>query len=102
MQERRREVNIRKTRGERTPAEPVIIDEVICQEFVELVTDYLEGALPEPKLSQVEEHLVICKGCRAYLAQVESTVLALAELTDGPGPEPPEWLLAALRANSAR
>jgi predicted anti-sigma-YlaC factor YlaD len=35
-------------------------DEVVCREFVELATEYLDGALPEPDLERVEEHLVIC------------------------------------------
>jgi anti-sigma factor RsiW len=54
-------------------------DEVVCQGFVELVTDYLEGALPEHRRDLVEEHLVICDSCKTYLEQIEATVEALPD-----------------------
>jgi anti-sigma factor RsiW len=54
-------------------------DEVVCQAFVELVTDYLEGALPEDRRDLVEEHLVICDACKTYLEQIEATVEALPD-----------------------
>jgi anti-sigma factor RsiW len=53
--------------------------EVVCQGFVELVTDYLEGALPEGRRDLVEEHLVICDSCKTYLEQIEATVEALPD-----------------------
>jgi anti-sigma factor RsiW len=52
-------------------------DEIVCQGFVELVTDYLEGALPEDRRDLVEEHLVVCDSCKTYLEQIEATVEAL-------------------------
>ena len=45
-------------------------DEVTCREFVELVTDYWDGALPEHRLELVEEHLVMCDWCKTYLDQM--------------------------------
>ena len=45
-----------------------------CQELVELVTDYLEGALPPQERARVDAHLEVCGGCRAYLAQMEVTL----------------------------
>jgi anti-sigma factor RsiW len=45
-----------------------------CQELVELVTDYLEGALDAGERARFEEHLAECAGCRAYLAQMRSTL----------------------------
>lgn len=53
------------------------VEEVTCREFVELVTDYWEGALPEERMALVEEHLVICDWCKTYLEQMETTVEAL-------------------------
>jgi anti-sigma factor RsiW len=80
---------------------PTDVDEVTCQEFVELITDYVEGALSGPTLSQVEEHLVICDWCGTYLEQMDSTIALLGELAmraDGAdGVDPPEALLAVLR-----
>ena len=61
------------------------VDEVVCREFAELATDYLDGAMPEPTLELVEEHLAMCDWCRDYLHQIEATSAALAE---APGPAP--------------
>ncbi len=44
-----------------------------CQEFVELVTDYLEGSLPPEERRRFEEHLERCPGCDTYLAQIRDT-----------------------------
>lgn len=52
-------------------------DELNCQEFVELVTDYLEGALPAELRERVEAHLQVCDGCTLYLGQMRVTVRAL-------------------------
>jgi predicted anti-sigma-YlaC factor YlaD len=51
--------------------------EVTCIEFVGLVTDYLEGALPEERTDLIEEHLVLCGSCKTYLDQIEATVHAI-------------------------
>jgi anti-sigma factor RsiW len=45
-----------------------------CQELVELVTDYLEGALPREDAERFEAHLAECPGCEAYLEQVRTTI----------------------------
>ena len=41
-----------------------------CNELVELVTDYLDGALPPQRRAEVDAHPAICGGCRAVLAPV--------------------------------
>jgi predicted anti-sigma-YlaC factor YlaD len=71
-------------------------DEVTCQQFVELITDYFEGALAGRTLSHVEEHLVVCDWCVTYLEQMQATIALLATLEDGPVLEPSDALLAAL------
>jgi predicted anti-sigma-YlaC factor YlaD len=74
-------------------------DEVTCQQFVELVTDYFEGALESRTLSQVEEHLVMCDWCVAYVEQIQATIASLRELdAEQRSPEPPDSVLAILRA----
>jgi anti-sigma factor RsiW len=50
---------------------------VTCQELVELVTDYLEGVLPDSEVAAVEHHLSLCPPCRRYLAQMRATIEAL-------------------------
>jgi anti-sigma factor RsiW len=53
---------------------------VTCQEVVELVTDYLEGAL-DPKLSEeVEAHLGLCEGCGIYVEQMRVTIRTLGKV----------------------
>jgi anti-sigma factor RsiW len=48
-----------------------------CQELVELVTAYLEDALPDSDRARFDAHLDICPPCVEYLAQFERTVAAI-------------------------
>lgn len=48
--------------------------DLACNELVELVTDYLEDALPEPERTRFEAHLATCEGCESYLAQMKATI----------------------------
>jgi anti-sigma factor RsiW len=79
----------------------VTADEVTCQQFVGLITDYFEGALAPRTLSHVEEHLVLCDWCVTYVEQMQATVDSLRTLKDRSSREPPDSLLAALRAKKA-
>jgi anti-sigma factor RsiW len=51
--------------------------DIACQELVELVTDYFEGALPPDEVAAVDQHLVDCEACLHYLRQMRATVTAL-------------------------
>ena len=85
------------------------VDEIVCREFAELATDYLEGAMPDETLELVEEHLAMCDWCRDYLSQIETTARAVgaepAGAPPGPGAEPPpaalDALIGAFRARTA-
>jgi anti-sigma factor RsiW len=69
-----------------------------CQEVVELVTDYLEGALPPDEAALFEQHLNFCDGCVWYVEQVRHTVATLGRIE--PEEVPPETrdrLLTAFR-----
>ncbi|WP_437672603.1 anti-sigma factor family protein [Sorangium sp. So ce131] len=69
-----------------------------CDELVEVVTDYLEGALSPEERTRFEHHLVYCPPCATYLRQVRDTRRLVAELRS-PGPtEAKSALLAAFRA----
>ncbi len=52
-----------------------------CQEVVELVTDFLEGALTPEVRARLEDHLRACRSCAAYLAQMRTMVRALGRLS---------------------
>lgn len=73
-----------------------------CQEVVELVTDYLEGALPDSDRRRFEEHLDGCPHCRAYLEQLRVVIRAAGSITvDDLTPEVEASLLDAFRGWSA-
>ena len=69
-----------------------------CQELVELVTDYLDGALSDGDLRRFEAHIAGCDGCTLYLAQIETTIRLTGTLTaDDLTPEAETALLDAFR-----
>jgi predicted anti-sigma-YlaC factor YlaD len=53
-----------------------------CKELVELVTEYLEDALPPTAKAEVEAHLRGCEGCRRYLDQMRTTIAMTGRLTE--------------------
>ena len=57
-------------------------EELTCQELVEIVSDYLEGALPEGERERFDAHLKICEGCRRYLDQMRTTIRVMGTLTE--------------------
>ena len=73
-------------------------DPLLCREFVELVTDYLEGALPEVERARMDAHLAECDGCSGYLEDMRRLVGSLQEAPEPPpDPETREALLRAFR-----
>ena len=77
--------------------------ELSCQELVELVTDYLEGALPPSDRRRVEAHLAVCTGCRNYLDQMRRTIALSGTLTEESLSEPMKQdLLDLFRSWKAR
>jgi predicted anti-sigma-YlaC factor YlaD len=71
-------------------------DELPCIEFVELVTDYLEGALPPEVVRRLEHHLGECDPCQAYLEQMRLTIDMTGRLAEEP--VPPEELSRLLES----
>ena len=58
------------------------VEHLTCREFVEILTDYLDGALEPAERADVERHLVICRGCSNYTEQMRSTIGLLHRLAD--------------------
>jgi anti-sigma factor RsiW len=56
-------------------------DYLTCQELVELVTEYLEDALPARDRERFEEHLMTCPSCQAHLIQVQETIRIVGSVT---------------------
>ena len=53
---------------------------VVCREAVELMTDYLEGALSRRDRARLEAHLAACPHCHEYLEQMRATIAALGRV----------------------
>lgn len=70
-----------------------------CKEFVEIVTDYLEGRLDEGERTRFERHLDDCEGCAIYLDQIRQTIRTTGMLTEEQVPQEAfEELLTAFRS----
>ena len=71
---------------------------ISCEEVVELVTDYLEGALAAEDTALFEQHLNFCDGCAWYVDQMRTTVATLGRIREQDVPaETREQLLKAFR-----
>ena len=53
-----------------------------CQQAVEHVTDYLEGALPPDERTRLEEHLRDCRWCAVYLQQMRVTIATVGRIPE--------------------
>ena len=72
---------------------------IACVEVVELVTDYLDGALPDSLRARIDAHLAACRGCTAYLEQIRTTVRVTGRVgADDVPTELRDRLLAAFRS----
>jgi anti-sigma factor RsiW len=72
--------------------------DLTCRELVELVTDYLEGALPPQQRERFERHLELCPGCATYVEQFRETIALTGALReDDIGPRVRDELLAQFR-----
>jgi anti-sigma factor RsiW len=74
------------------------MEPISCQEVVELVTDYLEGAMSPEDVARFEHHLTLCEGCVFYVEQIRMTIDAVGRI--GEADVPPETrddLVAAFR-----
>jgi anti-sigma factor RsiW len=56
--------------------------DLTCQEFVELVSDYVEGSLPPLERARFEAHLTDCDYCVEYLEQMRVTIDILGRLRE--------------------
>ncbi len=69
-----------------------------CAEFVELVTDYLEGALDRETEGRFALHATQCAGCETYLAQFRETIRVSGRIApESIDPEARDRLLEAFR-----
>jgi anti-sigma factor (TIGR02949 family) len=57
-------------------------DDLACKDVVELMTDYLEGAMPADAVRRLEHHLATCPGCTEYLEQLRAVSGVLEGLAE--------------------
>ena len=73
-------------------------DDLTCRELVELVTEYLDGALSSEELERFEEHLVYCGPCATHVEQMRETIRVTGALQEKDlDPEVTDDLMAAFR-----
>jgi anti-sigma factor RsiW len=74
------------------------LEELTCAEFVEVVTDYLEGTLDRRSRRRFAAHLAECDGCEAYLEQIRATVAITGSAREPLAPQTREALLRLYRS----
>jgi len=73
-------------------------DDLACIQVVELVTEYLEGAMAPAEAAALEHHLATCPGCTEYLEQMRALAGSLTPLHEQElPPAMRDDLIAALR-----
>jgi anti-sigma factor RsiW len=71
---------------------------LVCQKVVELVTDYLEGAMAPRERARFESHIAACPNCRRYLAQMRTTLAVLGRIeAEAVAPEAMDEMLELYR-----
>ena len=74
------------------------VEPISCQEVVELVTDYLDGAMSPADVARFDHHLSLCEGCVFYVDQIRMTIAAVGRIgEDDVPPEVRDDLVAAFR-----
>ena len=56
--------------------------DMVCQELVEVLTEYFDGALSEHDRARLEAHLAVCDDCQVYLDEFKTTI-ALVDAAEG-------------------
>jgi anti-sigma factor RsiW len=57
-------------------------DDLTCRELVEVITDFVEGAMSDADRARFERHLGECAGCAAVMSQFRTTIEVTGRLTE--------------------
>jgi len=57
--------------------------DLVCQQAIELLTDYLEGTLSRRRRRRLEAHLKACPNCSEYLEQIRITIRLTGSIDPG-------------------
>jgi predicted anti-sigma-YlaC factor YlaD len=73
-------------------------DGLTCHEVLDLLTEYLEGALVPVEHARVAAHLELCEGCARFLEQLTLTIAVTGALREDAVPDDVrDSLVAAFR-----
>ena len=61
--------------------------DIACVSGVELLMEYLEGALPPAVRAQLDAHVAACQRCVAFIESYRETPRLIREATDASLPE---------------
>ncbi len=78
------------------------LNELVCRELVELVTEYLSEALTADDRARFEHHLSECPPCTTYLAQMRATIALAGTLHGKPSHGVQPELLRVFRSWSKK
>lgn len=53
---------------------------ITCQQVVDAITDYLEGAMEPDLREEFEAHLALCPGCAEYVTQMRTTIQTIGHV----------------------
>jgi anti-sigma factor RsiW len=74
------------------------LPEMPCQELVEVITDYLDGALTATDRARFDAHLAECDACQDYVDQFRQTIAIAGRVEpERMSPQSREQLLNAFR-----
>jgi len=75
-----------------------VSNDIVCRDLLELISRYLDDALPGDVHAGVEAHLAVCDGCSMVLEEFRTTIRMTGMLTeDQVTPAQRDTLLAAFR-----
>jgi anti-sigma factor RsiW len=63
------------------------MNDVTCVSGVDLLADYIEGLLPSDVRASIEQHVLRCERCQAFVASYQATPKILRDATDVVLPE---------------
>ena len=78
----------------------MIADQVRCREVAEVLTDYLEGALPVEQRVALEQHLLLCEGCTNFLEQLRTSIALTGTHVEDVPPQVIDRVLRMFRERS--
>jgi anti-sigma factor (TIGR02949 family) len=77
--------------------------DMVCQELVEVLTEYLDGTLGAHDRARLEAHLAVCDDCQAYLDEFKATIVLADRAKDQELPaDLRNNLMKAFRAHDLR